>query len=110
MERIRISKKTPVEGYGGCVENLAMAVESNESLLRNGLTIYEQLRPELLADHEGDAIFIDCVSGQYVIQGKRETRFEAEARLLERCPDAEIFMDHIVSDEFAYSLPAMTSR
>ncbi len=87
-----------------------MTDESNEILFRSGLKIYEQLRPELLAEHEGDAIFIDCVSGQYVVQGKKETRFEAEARLLERCPDAEIFMDHIVSDEFAYGLPAMASR
>ena len=87
-----------------------MTEKSNENLFRSGLKIYEQLRPKLMVEHEGDAIFIDCVSGQYVIQGKKETRYEAEARLLKKCPDAEIFMDHIVSDEFAYSLPAMTSR
>ena len=87
-----------------------MADESKEILFSNGMEFYEQLRPKLLAEHEGDAIFIDCVSGQYVIQGKKEARYEAEARMLEFCPDAEIFMDHIVSDEFAYSLPTMTYR
>ena len=87
-----------------------MTGKSNEILFRRGLKVYEQLRPQLVVKHEGDAIFVDCVSGQYVIQGKKETRFEAEARLLKRCPDAEIFMDHIVSDDFAYSLPAVKSR
>lgn len=87
-----------------------MLDESNETLIQNGLEIYEQLRPKLVSQHEGDAIFIDCISGQYVVQGKKETRFEAEARLLKQCPDAEIFMDHIVSEDFAYGLPAMTSR
>ena len=91
-------------------EDSGMTDESNEILFRKGLKIYEQLRPKLLIRHEGDAIFIDCVSGHYVVQGKKETRFDAEARLLKQCPDAEIFMDHIVSDDFAYSLPAMTSR
>ena len=87
-----------------------MTDEPNEILFQNGLNIYEQIRPKLLLKHDGDTIFIDCVSGQYVIQGKKETRFEAEARLLKKCPDAQVFMDHIVSDDFAYSLPAMTSR
>lgn len=87
-----------------------MTDTSDEMLFENGLGIYKRLRPELLAEHEGDAIFIDCISGQYVVQGDKETRFEAESRLLKKCPDAEIFMDHIDSDDFVYSLPAMTSR
>ena len=94
----------------GRAEDSGMIGKSNENLFENGLKFYDQLRPQLLAKHEGDAIFIDCVSGEYVVQGKTETRFDAEARLLKKCPYAEIFMDHIVSDDFAYSLPAMTSR
>ena len=107
---VRTNEETESASDTMLQEDSGMADELNEILFRNGLKIYEQLRPKLLTEHEGASIFIDCVSGQYVIQGKNETRFEAEARLLKKCPDAEIFMDHIDSDDFAHSLPAMTSR
>ena len=107
---VSAKEETDAVGRRASHERLGMEDKSNENLFENGLKFYEQLRPHLLTKHEGDAIFIDCVSGEYVVQGKKETRFDAEARLLKKCPDAEIFMDHIVSDDFAYSLPAMTSR
>ena len=72
---------------------------------KRGYEIYDRLKTDLLKNHEFDMIFIDCLSGDYVIQGKSETRSDAEARLLARRPGAEIFMEQIVKDDFAYSLP-----
>ncbi len=70
-----------------------------------GYEIYDRIKDDLIAEHEFDMIFIDCASGDYVIQGKSETRSDAEARLLARRPGAEIFMEQIVKDDFAYNLP-----
>lgn len=72
---------------------------------KRGYEIYDRLKVDLLKNHELDIIFIDCLSGDYVIQGKDETRAAAEARLLNQHPDAEIFMEQIVKDDFAYTLP-----
>ena len=70
-----------------------------------GYEIYDRIKDDLIPNHEFDMIFIDCVSGDYVVQGKSETRSDAETRLLARHPGAEIFMEQIVKDDFAYSLP-----
>ena len=82
----------------------------SDATLKRGYKIYDRLKVDLLKNHEADMIFIDCLSGDYVIQGKDETRAAAEARLLEQNPDAEVFMEQILKDDFAYTLPNLSSN
>lgn len=84
--------------------------DSDNALYEIGLQRYEELRPRLIDEHRGDAIFIDCRSGKFVIQRKNETRFDAEARLLKICPNAHVYMDHIAAEDFTYRLPSMTAN
>ena len=83
--------------------------EIDQDLIRRGWERYDELLPKLIEDYRGDAILIDCKSGQYVIQGKNEPRYAAEARLLETSPDAAVLMDYIADDTFAYAMPTTTA-
>ena len=69
----------------------------SDANLKRGYQIFDRLKADLLKNHESDMIFIDCLTGEYVVQGKDETRAAAEARLLDQNPDAEVFMEQILN-------------
>ena len=64
-----------------------------------------ELRDRLIEDYEGCVVLVDGRNEDYEVQSMTEPRFRARARLLKRHPDAEIVVEHIVSDDFTYSAP-----
>ena len=75
--------------------------------IRRGYEILDEIRDDLLKDHERSMIFIDCRTGNYIIQGDAETRSAAEKRFFDLYPDAELFLEQIVPDNFAHQMPTM---
>ena len=65
-----------------------------------------ELRDRLIDDYEGCVVLVDGRNEDYEVQRMTEPRFRARARLLKRHPDAEIVVEHIVSDDFSYSAPS----
>lgn len=79
-------------------------------LFEIGRKRFEQLRPDLLKNHRGDMLFIDCRTGDYEVQQHSETRFETQGRFLKTHPDAFVYVDRIEAEDFAYHLPAMSAN
>lgn len=69
-----------------------------------------ELRDRLIGDYEGCVVLVDGRNEDYEVQSMTEPRFRARARLLKRHPDAEIVVEHIVSDDFTYSAPATVAH
>ena len=84
-------------------------MQEEENRIKRGYEILRELKDELLKDHEQDMIFIDCRTGNYTIQGDAETRSAAEKRFFKMYPDAELFLEQIVSDDFVHQMPTMTT-
>lgn len=63
-------------------------------------------RNKLLKEHENCVVLVDGRSGDFEVQSASEPRFRARARMLDRRPDADIVIEHMVADDFTYSAPA----
>ena len=67
-------------------------------------------RNKLLKEHANSVVLVDGNSGDFEVQGMSEPRFRARERLLNRRPDADIVIEHMVGDDFTYSAPATTTH
>ena len=87
------------------VENLPRAAQGIDA--KRAREFFEKdLRDRLMEEHEGCAVLIDGRSLDYEVQSRRETRVAARTRLLERQPNARMIIEHLVSDDFAYTAPS----
>jgi hypothetical protein len=65
----------------------------DEEFARRGRAIYrQQLRPKLWPQFKGKIVAIDIDSGEYEVD---DNSLVASQRLLERCPDAQIWAQRI---------------
>ena len=80
----------------------------DDKSIDRGYAVYNCVREQLLQDHQLDTIFIDCRSGNYMLQGKAETRAAANQRFLDMYPGAEILIEQILPDDHAFLMPTMS--
>ena len=85
-----------------------MLTPEHPDVINLGYEIYGRIVDDLLPEHEGERVYIDCQTGGYIVQGHRETLYDAEMRFREEYPNGEMFAERIMSDDYTIQLPSIT--